>query len=178
MTTKDQQKSDYLKEALRLAELRMEEQNITLTTHGKKAVLIVTLCIAFIGYLLAFTGGVGETYTIFCWNIPSKYANLLIFKILPSSPLAMAMLYSIQALDLEDLGTRGASPDYTLNLYFKRNLYQLAKELLDDYNERIKQNEKILDTKNREMEKARNWLFLGIPLAIILVIVREVLHIN
>ena len=178
MITKDQQKSDYLKEALRLAELRLEEQHITLTTQGKKAVLIATLCIAFIGYLLAFTGAIGETYSILGWNIPLKFTNLLIFKILPCLPLAMAMLYSIQALDLEDLGTRGATPEYTLDEYFKHDLYQLMIVLLEDYNERIYENEKILGTKNREMVKARNWLFIGIPLAIVLVAFREMLLVS
>ena len=178
MITNDQQETEYLKEALRLAELRLEEQNTTLSTQGKKAVLIATLCIAFIGYLLAFTGGVGETYTVFGWHIPPKYANLLVFKILPSLPLAMAMLFSIQALDLEDLGTRGATPEYTLDEYFKHNLYQLMMVLLEDYNERIYENQKILEAKNSEMVKARNWLFVGIPVAIIMVAIREMLQVG
>ena len=174
----DKQNLDYLKEALRLAELRLEEQNITLSTQGKKAVMIATLCIALIGYLLAFTGGVGEIYTVPGWNIPPKYTNLFIFKILPSLPLAMAMLFSIQALDLEDLGTRGATPEYTLDEYFKHDLYQLMIVLLEDYNERIYENQKILEVKNKEMVKARNWLFLGIPVAIIMVAVREMLQVS
>ena len=90
----------------------------------------------------------------------------------------MAMLYSIQALDLEDLGTRGATPEYTLDEYFKHDLYQLMIVLLEDYNERIYENEKILGTKNREMVKARNWLFIGIPLAIVLVAFREMLLVS
>lgn len=86
----------------------------------------------------------------------------------------MAMVYSIQALDLTKLGMRGASPSYTLDEYFNYDLYKLAEGLLEDYNDRINQNETVLADKDSEMEKARNWLFLGIPVAIILVLIREI----
>ena len=76
-----------------------------------------------------------------------------------------------------DLGIRGASPGYTLNDYFERNLYRLSKGLLEDYDDRIKKNLEMLETKDTEMRKARNWLFFGIPFAIVLVIIREVLQI-
>ncbi len=178
MITKDQLKTEYLKEALRLAELRLEEQNITLSKLENKAVLIATLCIVLIGYLLAFTGGLEETYSIKSWNIPSKHANLLIFKILPCLPLAVAMLYSIQSLNLVNLGTRGASPGYSLNDYFGRNLNRLAKGLLEDYDDRIKKNIEMLEAKYEEMKKARNWLYWGVPLAIMLVAIREMIQVG
>ena len=181
MVTKDQQESDYLKESLRLAELRLEEQSITLTLQEKKAALIATLCIAFIGYLLTFTGDIGEASTILDRLFKTKLGELwtlLIFKILPSLPLAFAMLHSIQSLNLVDLGTRGASPGYTLDNYFERDLNKLAEELLEDYNDRIKVNQEMLVSKNKEMRNARNWLFIGIPLAIVLVITWEFLQIN
>ena len=175
MITKDQQKSEYLKEALRLAELRLEEQNVTLTLQEKKAVLIATLSIAFIVYLLAFTGESGEAYTILGRKIPLKPTNFFIFKILPSCLFVMSMIHSINALDLTKLGTRGASPNYALDDYFNHDLYELRNGLLEDYNERVEKNEKILEVKDKQLRKARNWLFYGIQLAIVLVLYREIL---
>lgn len=178
MITKDQQKSEYLKEALRLAELRLEEQNATLSLQERIAALIATLCIAFIGYLLTFTGDIGRFSKILDWLSGIKSGGLwtlIIFETLPSLPLAIAMLHSIRSLNLMDLGTRGASPGYTLNDYFGRNLNRLAKGLLEDYNVRIRRNQEMLEDKNKELTKARNWLFFGIPLAIFLVVLREML---
>lgn len=181
MTTKERQKSDYLKEALRLAELRLEEQNITLILQEKQAALIVTLCIAFIGYLLTFTGEIEQVPMLLDYIFRTKLGELwtsLIFKILPSLPLAFAMLHSIQSFSLVDLGTRGASPDYSTNDYFGRNLNRLARGLLVDYNERVRNNQEMLKGKNKEMRKARKWLFIGIPLAIVSVAFREILQVS
>lgn len=178
MITKDQQKTEYLKEALRLAELRLEEQNITLSLQEKKAALIVTLCIAVIGYLLTFTGDIGKVPVTMDNLFRTELGELwtsLIFKILPSLFLAFAMLHSIQSLSVADLGTRGASPGYSMNDYFGRNLNKLAKGLLEDYNDRIRNNQDMLEYKKKEMAKARIWLFIGIPLAIVLVAIREML---
>ena len=180
MKTKVQQKEEYLKEAVRLAELRLEEQNIALTLQEKKAVLIATICIVIIGYLLTFAGDIEQVSITLDYLFRTKLGELwplLIFKILPSLILAFAMVHSIQSLNLSDLGIRGASPRYTLDNYFNRDLNKLAKELLEDYNARIKENQEMLEAKNEEMRKARNWLFRGIPLSIILVIFRELLQI-
>lgn len=178
MITKDQKKLEYLQEALRLAELRLEEQNITLTLQEKKAVLVVTLCIAVIGYLLTSTGEIGKVTEIFNYFSQIKLSELWIssiFKILPSLILAIAMLHGIQSLSLMNLGTRGASPDYSMSDYFGHDLNDLSKGLLEDYNDRIKKNKKMLDHKKKEMIKARKWLYFGIPLAIVLVATREIL---
>ena len=179
MIMKDQQKTEYLKEALRLAELRLEEQNITLTLQEKKAVLIATLCIALIGFLLTFTGDIEQVSRALDCLIgikPSIFWASFVFKILPSLILAVAMLHSIQSLNLAKLGIRGAAPGYTLNDYFDRDLYRLAKGLLKDYDDRIKRNIKTLKIQDTEMKKAKNWLFIGIPVAIFLVAVREMLQ--
>ncbi len=178
MITKDQQKTEYLQEALRLAELRLEEQSITLTLQEKKAVLVVTLCIAVIGYLLTSTGEIEKVTEIFNNIFQTKFGDLwisLIFKILPSLFLAFAMIYGIRSLSLMNLGTRGASPGYSMSDYFGHDLNKLARGLLEDYNDRIKKNQKMLDHKKKEMIKARKWLYFGIPLAIILVAYREIL---
>lgn len=178
MTTKDQIKMEYLQEALRLAELRLEEQNITLTLQEKKAVLVVTLCIAVIGYLLTSSGEIGKVAEIVNILFQTKSGDLwisLIFKILPSLILAFAMIHGIQSLSLMNLGTRGTSPDYSMNDYFGQDSDKLAKGLLEDYNDRIKKNQKMLDHKKKEMIKARKWLYFGIPLAIVLVASREIL---
>lgn len=180
MILKEQQKTEYLKEAVRLAELRLEEQNIALTLQEKKSALIATFCIVIIGYLLTFTGDIEQVSRTLDYLFRTKLGELwplLIFKIIPSSVLALAMLYSIRSLNLADIGIRGAPPEYTLDNYFKRNLNKLAKELLENYNDRIKENQEMLETKNEEMRKARNWLFIGTPLAVILVIARELLQI-
>ena len=178
MITKDQQKTEYLQEALRLAELRLEEQSVTLTLQEKKAVLVVTLCIAVIGYLLTSTGEIGKLTEIFNYLFQTKLSDLsiaLIFKILPSLILAFAMLHGIQSLSMMNLGTRGASPGYSMSDYFGHDLNKLAKGLLEDYNDRIRENQDMLDHKKKEMKKARKWLFFGIPLAIVLVAIREML---
>ena len=163
-----------------MAELRLEEQNIALTLQEKKAVLISTFCIVIIGYLLTFTGDIEQVSVTLDYLFRTKFGELwtlLIFKILPSLILAFAMLHGVQSLNLSDLGIRGASPGYTLDNYFKRDLNKLTKELLEDYNGRIKENQEMLEAKNEELRKARNWLFRGIPLAIILIIFREILQI-
>ncbi|MDE0286353.1 MAG: hypothetical protein OXI88_23185 [Gammaproteobacteria bacterium] len=178
MITKDQQETEYLKEALRLAELRLEEQNTTLTLQEKKAALVVTLCIAIIGYLLTFTGDIQTVPVILDYLFKTKFGDLwtsLIFKILPSLILAFAMVHSIRSLNLMDLGTRGASPGYSMSDYFERDLNNLAKGLLEDYHERIIENQDMLEHKKKEMKSARKWLFIGIPVAIVLVATREML---
>ena len=88
------------------------------------------------------------------------------------------MLYSIQSLNLVNLGTRGASPGYSLNDYFGRNLNRMAKGLLEDYDDRIKKNIEMLEAKYKEMKKARNWLYWGVPLAIVLVAIREMIQVG
>ena len=177
MITKDQQETEYLKEALRLAELRLEEQNTTLTLQEKKAALVVTLCIAIIGYLLSFTGDIKALPEVLDHIFKTKIGDLwtsLIFKITPSLILACAMVRSIRSLNLMDFGTRGASPGYSMSDYFGHDLNKLAKGLLEDYNDRIKKNQEMLDHKQKEMIKARKWLYTGIPLAIVLVANREI----
>ena len=171
-------KMEYLQEALRLAELRLEEQSITLTLQEKKAVLVVTLCIAVIGYLLTSSGEIWKLAETINHNYQTKSGDLwisLIFKILPSLFLAFAMIHGIRSLSLMNLGTRGASPGYSMSDYFGQDVNKLAKGLLEDYNDRIKKNQKMLDHKRKEMIKARKWLYFGIPLAIVLVANREIL---
>ena len=176
---KNLQTLEYFKEALRLAELRLEEQNTTLTLQEKKAVLIATLAIAFVGYLLAFSGEIGTTLTILNRSGPvNEFWVLMIFQILPSVPSVFALAHSMASLNLMELGTRGAPPRYTLDDYFKGDLNELVVGLLEDYDERITNNQELLETKNKEMRKAKKWLFLGFACAVTAVLFRELLQVQ
>ena len=117
--------------------------------------------------------------TVWDREVPiNEFRILMIFQILPSVPSVFALAHSMESLNLMELGTRGAPPRYTLDDYFEGDLNELAVGLLEDYDERITKNQELLETKNKEMRKAKNWLFWGFGFAVTAVLFRELLQVQ
>ena len=174
--TKPTPEADYDKESVRLAELRLGEQTQSSDVQEKKAILISTICFLFVGYLLAFSPERETLYNICCWT-PPRWSVVLFIKILPSLLFIKPLYHSIKILDLKSYGLSGASPNYTTGDYFGSDPDKLRKALLESYEDKIKDNAKKLNANSNEMKKAKNWLFLAMGFAGIIVIFRELISV-
>ena len=174
MTTETKQGLEYRKEALRLAELRLGEQNLTYDTQTNKVVLIGTVCFVFSGYLLAFPIESVKPFEILCWAFPS-WCVLLVLSILPALVFSVPFYHCVNALDLKTFSLRGASPNYTMSDYFKCDSYELTERLLEAYETRIQNNANELDANSDKIGNAINSLIFGILYAVIAVVVRKLI---
>ena len=73
-----QQELEYHKEAVRLAELRLETQDQAYDAQTKKVVLMGSVCFVFIGFLFAFPIEKEKTYEFFCLSFPAWGAVLFL----------------------------------------------------------------------------------------------------
>ena len=167
-----QQELEYRKEAVRLAELRLEAQDLAYDAQTKKVVLIGTVCFIFIGFLIVFPIEKEKTYEIFCWSF-AAWGVSLVFKHLPCLPFVMSLYHSFKSLDLKSFSLPGFSPKYTTDKCFESDASKLTEKMLIDYEDRIKENADALKINGEVMGKAKSWLIYGMLFAVIIVVVRD-----
>lgn len=167
-----QQELEYRKEAVRLAELRLEAQDQAYNAQTKKVVLMGSVCFVFIGFLFTFPIEKEKTYDLFCLCLPA-WGAMLIFKYLPCLPFFISLYHSFNSLDLKSFKLPGFSPKYTTDKCFESDSNKLTERMLIDYEERIANNAKAIDSNGDKMEVAKNWLIFGILFAVVVVVVRE-----
>ena len=166
-----QKELEYLKEAVRLAELRLEAQDKAYDAQTKKVVLMGSVCFVFIGFLFAFPIEKEKTYEIFCWSFPA-WGAVLVFKYLPCLPFVMSLYHSFKSLDLKSFKLPGFSPKYTTDKCFESDPSKLTEKMLQDYEDRIKDNAEVIENNGDKMEEAKNWLIYGMLFAVLVVVVR------
>ena len=167
-----QQELEYRKEAVRLAELRLEAQDQAYDAQTKKVVLMGSVCFVFIGYLFAFPIEKEKTYELFYWCLPA-WGAMLVFKYLPCLPFVISLYHSFKSLDLKSFKLPGFSPKYTTDKCFESDPSKLTEKMLQDYEDRIKDNAAVIDSNGGKMEAVKNWLIFGVLFAVIVVVVRE-----
>lgn len=151
----------YFQEALRISELQLEKQKETFETTERKAILLITVCLATIAFLLSWDAGNREVCNV---NLAIAISVVII--------LAMAAIIGAFALFTRPFGIPGANPEYLMHKDFERDFHKVAKNLLGYYEERYKLNEDVNRDKTNYLNISK-WIgMLGIILALGWIIVK------
>ena len=172
-----QQELEYRKEAVRLAELRLEAQDQAYDAQTKKVVLMGSVCFIFIGFLFAFPIEKEKTYDFYCMCLPA-WGAMLVFKYLPCLPFVISLYHSFKSLDLKSFKLPGFSPKYTTDKCFESDSSKLTEKMLQDYEKRIANNAEVIDSNGDKMEAAKSWLIFGMLFAVVVVVVRELVSLQ
>ncbi|MGI9306435.1 MAG: hypothetical protein ACR2P5_03930 [Gammaproteobacteria bacterium] len=167
--TKDyQEKSEYLREAIRLVELRLEQQQKSSDENQRKAALLITFCVAVIGYLYAEQPDESGVYLPLAlwWTV----------KVILAVILGAAVFYGLQVVDIKKWGVSGADPAY-VDSRFGWDFNQMAEELLDGYKECFDINKGNLEKKVKKLKIARNLGILGITLSLLWIVMERISYI-
>jgi len=143
----NQSETLYLQEVIRLAELEIKEQSDTLVATEKKAILLLTLHIAIIGYLLS-TSAPGN-------SLAAMLEMAITFILMASTLIGMVVLYP------SDFGVAGINPKYSMDEYFGGNFNRMADRLKDLYEERIVFNYDQLAKKGRLLDWSKTIGLIG-----------------
>ena len=138
--------SEYLREAVRLAELRMTEYARIYNEYERRAVLLITFCVALIGYLLS-----GEWAE---WTAAVKF--LAIFC------LMSAAWKGLRIFSFSEFGVQGIHPNTVANPIFGGRADVLLEYVRGEYAERIDQNAKNLHSRSRFLDSAKRWFYAGL----------------
>lgn len=159
------QETEYLREAVRLAELRIEQQQRTDEINQRKAVLFITFCFAMAGYLYAGKGAETQCLPSAVWGIGKAVLGAL---------LLAAIVCAVFVVNFAYWKVHGVEPSYTMDEYFGENYNKMARDLLEYYDEFFKNNKEVLDKKGEYLLWARNFGFPGMALFFILILVESV----
>ena len=99
------------------------------------------------------------------------------FKYLPCLPFVISLYHSFKSLDLKSFKLPGFSPKYTTDKCFESDPSKLTEKMLQDYEDRIKDNAKVIENNGDKMEEAKNWLIYGMLFAVIVVVVRGLISV-
>ena len=158
--------TEYLREAVRLAELRLEEQQKTSDIIRRQTVLLITYGAAAFTYLHA-----GEP------AMPLKqhwFSHVLIAgNIIVAAAFIKAVYHCVGIFDIKKWGVPGADADYLLHEYFGKDFNKMAENLLENYREIFNQNEKNNGDKINEFIAIRKWGMAGIAGASVLIIAEK-----
>lgn len=161
-------KTAYLKEAMRLVELGIEEQHISKTVLERKAVLLITFCGAVIGYLI--TADFDSFKTLWACDKDVGKGILWVLKFLSILPLGGAVGYGMVMFVLTDFTIRGLDPQKVWNY---DNYDELAKRYIKDAESKFDDTNIILDKKARRFERAYQCLFVGLFFSVVLVLIHQ-----
>ncbi len=149
--------SEYLREAVRLAELRMTEYARIYNEYERRAVLLITFCVALIGYLLS-----GEWAE---WTAAVKF--LAIFC------LMSAAWKGLRIFSFSELGVRGIHPNTLADPVFGGREKAMLEYVRGQYAERIDWNGKILDLLVRRFQSAKRWFYAGLTTTAVIVLAEK-----
>lgn len=130
----EESKTLYLKEALKLSETTIAEQNSAFATIDRKAILLVTLYVAIIAFLLS-------------WKYDSDEKMIILISYTIIVVLIIAALVGLGALYTRPFAVPGASPKYLMRKDFNHNLDKMSEDLLNVCNDRFNLNKTILTEK-------------------------------
>ena len=134
---------EYLREAVRLAELRMSEHSRLQIGNERRAALLITFCVVLMGYLL------GGDWTGW-WGM----------KCLPFLFLTAAAMQGIWILEPTEFGLQGMHP--AVSAIYKDNGDKLPEYIQKIYGEKIGKNGRALTLQSKYLERARIWLYWGL----------------
>lgn len=145
----------FLRESVRLAELKAKEMNEAITAVEKKSFQLVVFCIALFGYLLATSEFKAHWYE-------AIRLIALIF-------LFVSAVFCFKAEDLRVLGTMGFKPAVCAYHWKSENddsMESMLRDLLKQYNNNILLAFKTQNDKAKYLEWAKYLLICGIAFAL------------
>ena len=175
----DEDNKDKLREKIRLSEKRLDEQYLVINTLDRKAALLITFCVAVIGYLLAHdTESVCKPVAdghCHCWAVIFSAAINILFiatKVISPAILAVGVLYGWKTMFLADF--RSGAGLWNDN-ESDNNLTAFLERLLTKHRESVRNNITAIEEKKvQNIDAAVKWARWGIALSLISVVLWEV----
>ena len=151
--------SEYLREAVRLAELRMSEQNSLERDYERKAVLMITFCVVIAGYLFA-----------------GNWAGWAVLKILPIAFLAVAVWKGVRTFEFKEFGAQGIHPETSAELFeLNYNTDLLREYALVEYEDRLNRNGRYLNRRAERLEFAKPYFYTGLIFSLCVALAEKLL---
>ena len=175
----DEDYKDKLREKIRLSEKRLSEQYLVINTLDRKAALLITFCVAVIGYLLAHdTESVCKPAAdghCHCWAVIFSAAINILFvaaKVISPAILAVGVLYGWKTMFLADF--RSGAGLWSDN-ESDNNLTEFLERLLKKHHDSVRNNHTAIhEKKAQNIETAIQWAQGGIALSLISVVLWEI----
>lgn len=155
--------SDHLQEAVRLAELRLSEQNTLQAEYERKAILLITSCAAIIGYL--FAGDLFATIQSAGWLVSVKILALIL--------LLCAAVKGMRTIEFVKFGVRGIHPAIATKFFEEK--IALLKFACDIYTDRINDNNSVLENRAKRLKSAQMPFYLGLAITVASTLIEKVL---
>ena len=156
---------EYLREALRLAELRIEQQQRSGEINQRKAVWLITFCLTTAGYLYASQPDAEvRDFLPVLWKITAIILGIV---------FAIAVVFSIMVINIANWRVQGAPKSYTLHPYFDKNFNKMAEDLLKQYEVNYRFNNMVLYRRGKYFKSAKYLGFGGIAGSALLILGKE-----
>lgn len=144
---KELENSGHLPEGVRLAELRIKELDDAVMTVEKKAVQLIILCVALLGYLAS--------------NRLELHLYALL-KILAFASLFVSGVYGFMTTDLGKHKSAGLSPVRFLYAIEKDGYEKMLVILMGTYQKAIEQKLETQEGKAERLRRAKPWIIFGV----------------
>ena len=176
----DEDNKDKLREKIRLSEKRLDEQYAVINTLDRKAALLITFCVAVIGYLLAHDTELvckpAADGHYHCWAVIFSTAINILFiitKVISPAILAGGVLYGWRAILLTDFWSgAGLWNDNESD----NNLTEFLERLLNKHRDSVRSNFTAIEEKKiQNIKTAVNCVRWGIALSLISVVLWEII---
>ncbi|MBE8157805.1 MAG: hypothetical protein HAW59_00170 [Betaproteobacteria bacterium] len=161
---KDKQETEYWREAVRLVELHLQEQNRANQENQNKVVLLMTFCVSSFGFL----------YVAGDWDVWEKCLPpyIWIFGIL-AAVFAISVGFGIAALNTTGWGVPGADADYSFQAGLPGNFNLRSRVLLKTYQEYCEKNQKTLKRKQTYIKWSKKFGLFGIGCVFIILVLSQ-----
>ena len=163
----ERKKSEYLAEAWRLLELKIDDQTEINDRLERKAFLLVTFAVAIIGYLFSTV-----EFSESCW-LCSFLGIMSVLKIVLCVALGYVVWLGVRIFELKRFVGKGLLPKFVMHEFYNFDLDELRTDVLDIIDADINDGEKILEGKAEDLETGIKWLKWSMVSAFVLIVIEK-----